>query len=68
MVAKDIFVSSDTATILEELRLLGQAIGALTCSWILTWSSVGQICPGIGNILMEILQLRLFGYGGDVSR
>jgi hypothetical protein len=68
MVAKDIFVSSDTATILEELRLLGQAIGALTCIWTLTWSSVGQICLGIGNILMEILKLRLFGYGGDVSR
>ena len=68
MVAKGMLVSSDTATMLENLRLLGHAIGAVTCSWIITWSTVGQICRGMGNILMAILQLRLIGYEGGVSR
>ena len=61
-------VSSDTVSMLENLRLLGHAIGAATCSCIITWSTVGQICRGMGNILVAILQLWLIGYKGGVSR
>ena len=67
MVAKGMLVSFDTATTLENLRLLGHAIGAVTYSWIITWSTVGQICRGMGDILIAISQLWLVGYDGGVS-
>ena len=58
MVAKGMLVSFDMITLLDSLKLSGQAIGAVTSSGTTMWSSAGQIYRSIGDILTPILQLR----------